>query len=87
MNQQEVKITGAFVKKRGVTQSVSGKVPASKLAKLKQKYGARAIDGLTRAQPHQALEHVDWCDALDPHFTKSWLDFIYGCMAGRHILD
>ncbi|MEQ1775911.1 MAG: carboxymuconolactone decarboxylase family protein [Burkholderiales bacterium] len=60
---------------------------SSKLAKLKKKYGARAMDGLVRAQPHHALEHVDWCDGLDPHFTKLWLEFTYGGMTGRGILD
>jgi 4-carboxymuconolactone decarboxylase len=57
------------------------------LARLKQKYGARAIDGLLRAQPAYALEHVAWCDALDPHFTRLWLEFTYGGMTGRGILD
>ncbi len=57
------------------------------LTKLKQKYGARAINGLARAHPDHVAEHVEWCDALDPHFTKLWLEFTYGGMTRRGILD
>jgi alkylhydroperoxidase/carboxymuconolactone decarboxylase family protein YurZ len=60
---------------------------SGRLVKLKKKYGATAIDGLVRAQPHATLAHVEWCDAVDPHFSKIWLDFVYGGMTGRGILD
>ena len=60
---------------------------SGKLAQLKKKYGARAVDGLLRAQPHAALAHAQWCDELDPHFTKIWLEFVYGGMTGRGVLD
>lgn len=63
------------------------KARAAKLAKLKQKYGARAIDGLAHAHPQHIAEHVDWCDGLDQHFTKLWLEFTYGGMTERGILD
>lgn len=59
----------------------------SGLAKLKRKYGAAAIDGLARAHPDHISEHIAWCDALDRNFTKLWLDFTYGGMAQRGILD
>ena len=60
---------------------------SGKLAQWKKKYGPRAIDGLLWAQPHAALAHAQWCDELDPHFTKIWLEFVYGGMTGRGVLD
>jgi alkylhydroperoxidase/carboxymuconolactone decarboxylase family protein YurZ len=87
MYQRKNKKTGAVASKRGAAKSVAGTALVSKLAKLKNKYGAEAIAGLLHAQPHHALEHVEWCDVLDPHFTKLWLDFTYGGMTGRGILD
>lgn len=68
-------------------RTASKKRPAGALARLKQKYGARPIDGLARVHPDEVALHVDWCDRLDQHFTKLWLDFTYGGMAGRGILD
>ena len=62
-------------------------VGAMRLKALTRKYGARAIAGLEQAQPHHALEHVEWCDELDPQFTQRWLEFVYGGMTGRGILD
>ena len=84
---QKPKKKSAAASKRASTQRAKPDPQAKKLAQLKQKYGARAIDGLTRAQPHAALEHVEWCDGLDPHFTQIWLDFAYGGMTGRGYLD
>ena len=73
--------------KKPSARKVAARPLPKKLARLREKYGARAIDGLMRAQPHHALEHIEWCDGLDPHFTKLWLEFTYGGMAGRGILD
>ncbi len=70
-----------------IARKRSAAKPPAALAGLKRKYGARAIDGLMRAQPEHALEHLDWCDSLDPHFTRLWLEFTYGGMTGRGILD
>ena len=86
MSQQPQKKSAA-AKKRVSVRAARPKARAGKFAQLKQKYGARAVEGLTRAQPHHAQEHIEWCDALDPHFTKLWLDFTYGGMTGRGILD
>lgn len=87
MKQALKKKTAGATKQRSATTSVAGQTRTSPLTKLKRKYGARAIEGLMKAQPHHAMEHVDWCDALDPHFTHLWLDFTYGGMTGRGILD
>ncbi len=84
---QKTATRSAGANRRGASRSVSARAPARKLASLKQKYGARAIDGLARVHPDHVAEHVDWCDGIDQHFTKLWLDFTYGGMAGRGILD
>jgi len=79
--------SAATEKKRTAKKSVAVKIRAPNLAPLKRKYGAKAIDGLACANPENVAEHVDWCDGLDQHFTKLWLDFTYGGMTGRGILD
>ena len=79
--------TAAAAKPRSAKKSASMKAAVAKLTKLKQKYGARAIDGLVRAHPDHVAEHIEWCDGLDLHFTKLWLEFTYGGMTGRGILD
>ena len=71
----------------GPTSKKTATTRSGKLAKLQKKYGSKAIEGLVRAQPHHALEHVQWCDEIDPHFTRFWLEFVYGGMTGRGILD
>ena len=80
-------IAAATAKKSVSRKSTATKPRLSRLASLKLKYGERAIDGLARAHPDHITEHVDWCDDLDPHFTKLWLEFTYGGMTGRGILD
>ncbi len=88
MTQRSKKKTAAVAsKKRGAATSAAAKKSAAGIAKLKQKYGAKTINGLARAHPDHIAEHVDWCDGLDPHFTKLWLAFTYGGMTGRGILD
>jgi len=84
---QRLKKKSAATKKRAAVKSSKPNVPAARLAKLRQKYGARAIDGLARVEPDHFADHVDWCDELDQNFTKLWLEFVYGGMAGRGILD
>ena len=71
----------------GSTSKKTATPRSGKLAKLQKKYGSKAIEGLVRAQPHHALEHVQWCDEIDPHFTRFWLEFVYGGMTGRGVLD
>src|SRR5215510_3028790 len=87
MKQSRKTKTVAAAKKHAARKSVTKTVRAPKLAQLKRKYGARAIDGLVRVQPDHALEHVEWCDAVDQHFTRLWLGFNFGGMTGRSILD
>jgi len=82
VNRRAKKKTAAASKQRG-----AAKASTPGLARLKQKYGAAAIENLARAHPGHVAEHIAWCDALDQNFTKLWLDFAYGGMAGRGILD
>lgn len=84
---QSKKQSRPAAKRRGAVESALPKRDAARIARLRKKYGARAIDGLVRANPDSAAFHVDWCDGLDQHFTKLWLDFVYGGMLGRGILD
>lgn len=77
----------AVPKKSSSLKKAPNKKSAANVARWKKKYGARAIDGLLREHPDHAAEHVAWCDELDPHFSKLWLEFVYGGMLGRGILD
>ena len=87
MNRGKKKTAAAASKKRSAPKSTPAKARAPGLARLKQKYGAAAIESLARVHPDHVSEHIAWCDALDRNFTKLWLDFTYGGMAGRGILD
>ena len=58
-----------------------------RLTHLKQKYGAKAIDTAMQLHPQELPELVEWRDELDPQYTKLWLDFTYGGMFRRGILD
>ena len=82
-----MKKSSSAVKRSGARKSTSARTRAAGLAKWKQKYGAAAIEGLARIHPGHVAEHVAWCDALDQNFTRLWLDFTYGGMAKRGILD
>jgi alkylhydroperoxidase/carboxymuconolactone decarboxylase family protein YurZ len=77
----------AALKRRGAGKSAAAGNRAPGPAKWRQKYGAAAIDNLARVHPGHVSDHVAWCDALDRNFTRLWLDFTYGGMAGRGILD
>ncbi|MGH8616312.1 MAG: carboxymuconolactone decarboxylase family protein [Burkholderiales bacterium] len=57
-----------------------------KLAKMKQKYGARGIDDGMRLNPRDFPDMLEWRDELDPHYTKLWLDWTYGGMFKRGVL-
>lgn len=69
------------------TAAGTRKSSARTIAGLRSRYGAKAIDALAREHPDHAVDHVAWCDALDPHFTKLWLEFTYGGMTRRGVLD
>jgi alkylhydroperoxidase/carboxymuconolactone decarboxylase family protein YurZ len=54
---------------------------------LKGKYGARAIENGLRLEGETFAEALVLRDKLDQHYTKVWLDFIYGGMYRRGVLD
>jgi len=88
MKQRSRKKTATAAAKKHTAAGTSGrKARAARIARLKRKYGSKAIDGLARTHPDHVAEHVEWCDGIDQHFTKLWLDFTYGGMAGRGVLD
>ena len=58
-----------------------------RIEELKQQYGAEIIDNGLRLHPQDFLDEVDWRDQIDPHFTRTWLEFTYGGLFTRHLLD
>lgn len=58
-----------------------------RIDELKQKYGAAIIDNGLRLHPHDFLDEVEWRDRIDPHYTRTWLEFTYGGLFTRRFLD
>lgn len=54
---------------------------------LKTRYGESAIDEAQRVHGEDFPAVVAWADEIDPHYAKLWLDFTYGGMFRRGILD
>ena len=54
---------------------------------LKKKYGAAAIDNAARLNPDDFPDLLEWRDEMDPHYTKLWLDWTYGGMWKRGVLE
>lgn len=55
--------------------------------KLKSKYGAAAIARGLELEPATFLRKVQIRDLLDQHYTKLWLDYGYGGLSRRAVLD
>jgi 4-carboxymuconolactone decarboxylase len=58
-----------------------------RIARLKQKYDAAAIDNGMRLRPDDFLDELEWRDRIDQHFTRAWLEFTYGGLFMRKGLD
>jgi len=58
-----------------------------RIEELKKKYGAKAVDNAERLNPKGFPDLLDWRDEMDPHYTKLWLDFTYGGLYTRGVLD
>ena len=58
-----------------------------RIRQLKQKYGAAAIENGLRLRPDDFVEEVEWRDRIDQHYTRAWLDFTYGGLFKRKVLD
>lgn len=57
-----------------------------RIAQLKKKYGAKAINNGLRINPGDFLDMLKWRDELDPHYAKLWLDYTYGGLYNRGVL-
>jgi len=55
--------------------------------KFVEKYGWHSMSTRLRLQAHQGYETLEGFDRIDPHYLRLWLDFIYGNMYPRGILD
>jgi 4-carboxymuconolactone decarboxylase len=58
-----------------------------RIARLKRKYDAAAIDSGMRLRPDDFLDEVEWRDRIDQHFTRAWLEFTHGGLFTRNGLD
>jgi 4-carboxymuconolactone decarboxylase len=58
-----------------------------RIARLKRKYDAAAIDNGMRLRPDDFLDEVEWRDRIDQHYTRAWLEFTYGGLFTRKGLD
>lgn len=53
----------------------------------RKKYGAKSVDNAMRLNPDDFEEMIEWRDALDPHYAKLWMDYTYGGLFARRVLD
>ena len=60
---------------------------AARMARLREKYGARSIDNALRLHREDFPELIEWADELDQDYAKLLLDFTYGGMYTRGVLD
>ncbi|MBM3343824.1 MAG: hypothetical protein FJY56_17200 [Betaproteobacteria bacterium] len=60
---------------------------AAAMKKLKAKYGAKAIDNLARLHPKDFDEVITWRDECDPQAARLLLEFTYGGLMARGVLD
>ena len=54
---------------------------------FKKKYGEAIIANGMRLRPNDFLDEIEWRDAVDQHYTKIWLEFTYGGLYARRVLD
>ena len=56
------------------------------VAKMKKKYGAKAINNGLKLNPADFLDMLIGRDELDPHYAKLWLEYTYGGLYNRGVL-
>ena len=59
----------------------------AKIRRLKAKYGEQAVDHVVRMHPTDYSEVMSWRDELDPQYTRLNLEFSYGGLMQRGVLD
>jgi alkylhydroperoxidase/carboxymuconolactone decarboxylase family protein YurZ len=69
------------------SSAASGGADAARIARLKQKYDAAAIDNGLRLRPADFLDELEWRDRIDQHYARAWLGFTYGGLFARRNLD
>lgn len=62
-------------------------VEGERITRLRQRYGDALIDAGLRQHAYDFVDQVAWSDELDPHYTRLWLEFTYGGLYDRGILD
>jgi alkylhydroperoxidase/carboxymuconolactone decarboxylase family protein YurZ len=55
--------------------------------RLKSKYGAKAVDNMVRLHPRDFAEQIAWRDEMDPQATRLQLEYSYGGLIARGVLD
>lgn len=55
--------------------------------RLKAKYGSKAVDNMVRLHPRDFTEQITWRDEMDPQATRLLLDYTYGGLYVRGVLD
>src|SRR5688572_24734098 len=78
-----VKSMGKLNQRKGIT--MAGKTTAIK--KLKAKYGATAVDNMARLHPKDFADVMIWRDETDPQATRLLLDYTYGGLMARQVID
>jgi 4-carboxymuconolactone decarboxylase len=71
----------------GTKKPSTARGKATRIARLKQKYDAGAIDNGLRLRPDDFLDELEWRDRIDQHYARSWLEFTYGGLFARKNLD
>ena len=60
----------------------------NEVGRLKAKYGAAVAEKAAElVDPRDMAEALGWADDLDPHYMKLLLEFTYGGMYRRGVLD
>lgn len=54
---------------------------------LKARYGEQAIDQMMRMHPDDFSQVMSWRDEMDPQYTRLNLEFSYGGLMRRGVLD
>jgi alkylhydroperoxidase/carboxymuconolactone decarboxylase family protein YurZ len=54
---------------------------------LAARYGREAVENARRLRPHDFRYLAEWRDTLDPEYTRVWLDFTFGGLLARRVLD
>lgn len=55
--------------------------------RLKAKYGNNAVDNMVRLHPRDFAEQIAWRDEMDPQATRLQLEYTYGGLMARGVLD